>query len=191
MPALPPFSRILVAGCLEREKGKQMKLVLERAAVVAGLVLLLLFFSAERAQSATLLSIPLQKGKRTLTREEGEEIAAAAREHRKSINRTLDCSHLTHQVFAFAGFAYDYAPSDMIFRGMRGFKRVKKPQAGDVVAWRGHVGVVVDPKGKTFYSWHSDGASDRNYDSRYWRGRGEMRFYRYVVPRKVSLASAE
>ena len=122
-----------------------------------------------------------QKSSRALTPEEGALIIAAASRHQKIARPTLDCSHLTHQVFANAGFAYDYAPSDTIFRGMRGFKRVKKPRPGDVVAWRGHVGVVIDTEEKTFYSWHSDGASVRNYDSRYWRSRGEMRFYRYLV----------
>ena len=163
-----------------------MKQVIGRAAAVTGIVFFLLLFSAESAQSA---APPLQQGNRTLTRKEGEAIAVAARRHRKTINRALDCSHLTHQVFAFAGYAYDYAPSDMIFRGMRGFKRVKKPQAGDLVAWRGHVGIIVDPEGKTFYSWHSDGASVRNYDSRYWRSRGEMRFYRYVLNQRQTLAA--
>ena len=118
---------------------------------------------------------------RTLTAEESERIAVAARRHQRKIRGTLDCSHLTHQVFADAGFTYAYAPSNTIFRGMRGFKRVKKPRSGDIVVWRGHVGIVIDPAEKTFYSWHSDGASMRNYDSRYWRHRGEMRFFRYLV----------
>ena len=167
-------------------KGELVKQAIGRAAVVTGLVLLMVFLSAGSAQSA---APPPQKGKRTLTRQEGAAIVAAARRHRKTVNRTLDCSHLTHQVFAFAGFAYDYAPSDMIFRGMRGFKRVKKPRAGDLVAWRGHVGIVVDPEENSFYSWHSDGASVRDYDSRYWRSRGEMRFYRYALDQRQTLAA--
>lgn len=138
------------------------------------------------ANAATTVTVAEQDKKssrtaRTLTAEEGAKIATAARRHRRSVRGTLDCSHLTHQVFANAGFAYVYAPSNTIFRGMHGFKRVKKPRSGDVIVWRGHVGVVIDTEAKTFYSWHSDGASVRNYDSRYWRSRGEMRFYRYLV----------
>lgn len=122
-------------------------------------------------------------GQRLLNSQEGRAIVAAARKHRKTITRTLDCSHLAHEVFALAGFGYDYSPSDTIFRGMRGFQRVKKPQPGDLVVWRGHVGIVVDPEERSFYSWRTVGPAMVRWDSRYWRSRGERRFYRRQKPK--------
>ena len=126
---------------------------------------------------------PAGDGQRLLNSQEGRAIVAAAKEHRREIQGTLDCSHLVHQVYAFAGFNYDYSPSDTIFRGLRGFKRVKKPQPGDLVVWHGHVGIVVDPEERSFYSWRSVGPDMARWDSRYWRSRGKMRFYRRQKPK--------
>lgn len=130
------------------------------------------------------------KASRTLSSKEGRAVVEAARKHRKKIQGTLDCSFLVHAVYRSAGHSYPYAPSVTIFRGIPEFRRVKKPQPGDLVVWRGHVGIVIDPAERTFYSWLSDGPGDARYDSRYWREHGPMRFYRYVQGERKTLASA-
>jgi hypothetical protein len=61
------------------------------------------------------------------------------------------------------------------------FRRVADPLPGDLVVWRGHVGIVVDPDEHTFLSQLRTGVKISQYDSRYWKRRGHPRFYRYVL----------
>ena len=150
----------------------------------AGLAAILVVVAGLTTGSGLLgATAPAGDGQRLLNSKEGRAIVAAAKEHRRKIQGTLDCSHLVYEVFTFAGFGYDYSPSDTIFRGMRGFQRVKKPQPGDLIVWRGHVGIVVDSEERSFYSWRSVGPEMAQWDSRYWRRRGEVRFYRRQKPR--------
>jgi len=93
----------------------------------------------------------------------------------------LDCSHLVHDIYARAGFPYDYATSRDLYDGVDAFRRVADPLPGDLVVWRGHVGIVVDPDEHTFLSQLRTGVKISQYDSRYWRRRGHPRFYRYVL----------
>jgi hypothetical protein len=58
---------------------------------------------------------------------------------------------------------------------------VRAPQAGDLVVWRGHVGIVIDPKEHSFFSSVRSGPDTQFYDSPYWRSRGIARFFRYVI----------
>src|SRR5436309_2425756 len=60
--------------------------------------------------------------------------------------KALDCSHLVHYLYTRAGFPYPYAPSRALYSGVGGFRRVPQPRAGDLIAWRGHVGIVVNPQ---------------------------------------------
>src|SRR6202007_3439357 len=80
-----------------------------------------------------------------------------------------------------AGFAYDYVRSRELYIGSANFTRVRKPQAGDLVVWRGHVGIVIDPKEHSFFSFVRSGPDTQFYDSPYWRSRGIARFFRYVT----------
>ena len=91
-----------------------------------------------------------------------------------------DCSHLVHAIYQRAGFPYDYAPSDDLYDGVEGFQRVSHPQAADLVVWHGHVGIVTRPSQHLFFSFLSEGPAIDDYQSRYWRGRGRPRFYRYL-----------
>jgi hypothetical protein len=107
-------------------------------------------------------------------------IVNTAREYRDRKGRNADCSHLVHEIYGRAGFAYPYANSFKLYAGVESFRRVKTPQAGDLIVWRGHVGIVVNPVQHSFYSSHDSGPGIDFYDSRYWLGRGPARLYRYT-----------
>jgi hypothetical protein len=65
---------------------------------------------------------------------------------------------------------------------MDGFKRVAHPKPGDLIVWRGHVGIVVDPDETTFLSALRSGVKVSSYQSHYWKRRGKPRFLRYFGP---------
>lgn len=96
----------------------------------------------------------------------------------------LDCSHFVQYLYEQAGLYYGYAPSRALYDGMEGFKRVLHPRAGDLIVWRGHVGIVVDPAETTFLSSLRSGVKTSSYQSNYWKRRGKPRFLRYVSPRE-------
>lgn len=100
-----------------------------------------------------------------------------------------DCSHLVHEAFNGAGLQYPYATSNQIYDGVPQFRRISHPQAGDLIVWRGHVGVVTDPKQHRFYSSTESGPRTDDYESDYWRGRGVPRFYRYIVSDESQLVA--
>src|ERR1051325_7210673 len=85
-------------------------------------------------------------GPRAVTKTEGRNILAAISTVDADSDAETDCSHLVHDVYERAGFAYDYASSRELYMGSTNFTRVKTPQAGDLVVWRGHVGIVIDAK---------------------------------------------
>jgi len=94
----------------------------------------------------------------------------------------LDCSHFVQYLYEQAGLYYGYAPSRTLYDGMQGFKRVAHPKPGDLIVWRGHVGIVVDPEETTFLSALRSGVKVSSYQSHYWQRRGKPRFLRYVGP---------
>jgi hypothetical protein len=118
---------------------------------------------------------------RLLTREQGLIVVRAASLHRREITNKPDCSHLVHQIYEFAGFPYPYASSLDLYDGVESFRRVNVPHAGDLIVWRGHVGVVTDPKRHAFFSSVRSGLRSEYYDQPYWRARGRPRFYRYLL----------
>jgi len=122
-----------------------------------------------------------EMGPRLASPQEGEAIVQAAWVLRRGLLPKPDCSHFVHAVYRQAGFPYEYAASRAIFAGVEDFRRVAKPQSGDVIVWRGHIGIVIDPKEHSFYSSTSSGFAIESYQSRYWIGRGIRRFYRFVV----------
>lgn len=92
----------------------------------------------------------------------------------------MDCSHLVHYLYSRSGLDYVYADSVTLYEGVAKFRRVTRPQEGDVIVWRGHVGIVVDPDQHSFVSALRTGVKVSSYESQYWKRRGIPRFYRYV-----------
>src|SRR5215472_730275 len=125
-------------------------------------------------------------GPRPISRTEGRKILAAIPPtiDVKSESET-DCSHLVHDIYEKAGFPYGYVSSRELYIGSTNFTRVHVPQAGDLVVWRGHVGIVIDPQEHSFFSVVSSGPDTQFYDSPYWLSRGIARFFRYVTDKPV------
>ena len=115
----------------------------------------------------------------TLNEDDRLSLLAAALDARVR-HSERDCSHLVHAIYQQAGFPYSYAPSSKIYAGIEGFQRIKQPQPGDLVVWRGHVGIVIKPSQHIFFSFMRSGTGTDDYETAYWRGRGRPRFYRYV-----------
>ena len=145
-----------------------------------GLALLLAGKNAMGANDKALRATVEQPRGRTLTSAEGAALVDVALDNSEA-RRAPDCSHLVYQLLTAAGLAYPYAPSFAIFRGIPQFRRVTTPQAGDLVVWPGHVGLVIDPEQHTFFSRTGSGPRTVAYDSDYWRHRGRPRFYRYII----------
>ena len=124
---------------------------------------------------------------RPITLREGETIVNAAWKRERQTNRRPDCSHLVHEVYSLAGYPYPYADSFELYAGMHSFVRITKPQPGDLVVWRGHVGIVVDPGDRSFYSSVTSGLRTEFYDAPQWRARGLARFYRYAAATRGNL----
>lgn len=124
-------------------------------------------------------------GPRTLAKAEARKILAAIPAVDADAQSETDCSHLVHDIYEQAGFAYGYATSRELYAGNAKFTPVRAPQAGDLVVWPGHVGIVVDPKQHSFFSFVRSGADTQFYDSPYWRARGTARFFRYVVGERI------
>lgn len=116
---------------------------------------------------------------RLLTDEDRLSLIAAALDSRIR-SAEPDCSHLVHAIYKQAGLAYTYVPSSDLYSGVDGFQRVAKPEPGDLVVWRGHVGIVIKPSEHLFFSVLSSGAGIDDYTTKYWKHRGKLRFYRYV-----------
>ena len=119
---------------------------------------------------------------RLITRDEGLAIVDAISDHHRSLRGKRakpDCSHLVNDIYDLAGFPFPYAKSADLYRGHASFVRVSAPQPGDLIVWRGHVGLVLDPRQHFFYSSLRFGLETEDYTSAYWRRRGTPRFYRY------------
>ena len=128
---------------------------------------------------------------RLVSAEQGRKIAAAALEGDEPLSGAQDCSHLVHQIYSVAGYEYPYASSFDLYAGNGNFRRVKHAQAGDLITWPGHVGIVLDPKQHSFYSLVRSGLQSEDYLSPYWRSRGRPRFYRYVVGARSDMETAK
>jgi hypothetical protein len=124
-------------------------------------------------------------GLRPMATTEGRQILATIPMVDAESESETDCSHLVHDVYEQAGFPYDYVSSRELYIGSTNFTRVRAPQAGDLVVWRGHVGIVIDPKEHSFFSSVRSGPDTQFYDSPYWRSRGIARFFRYVTEKPL------
>jgi len=112
---------------------------------------------------------------------EGTELARMALQYRPDDGVKPDCSHLVNQIYREAGLNFRFASSSEIYAGIDPFQRVRHPQPGDLIVWRGHVGIVVNPREHSFYSSLRSGLNTDYYDADYWTRRGTPRFYRYRV----------
>jgi hypothetical protein len=151
--------------------------------VGAGLLFVYLIgrLPAEAQITAAVRASGSDSASRLLNAREGRSIADAAREQNELTEGTLDCSHVVHQIYFDAGFEYPYASSFDIYAGNESFQRVRTPQAGDLIVWPGHLGIVLDPADHSFYSLVSTGLEAQNYEGHYWKSRGRPRFYRYRI----------
>jgi cell wall-associated NlpC family hydrolase len=102
----------------------------------------------------------------TLTKQDGLSIVSVARDSHLRRRSGNDCSHLVHTIYERAGFLYPYADSSDLYRGTSYFLRVKHPQPADLVVWPGHVGIIVSPAHRTFFSALSHGPGTTEYNAR-------------------------
>src|SRR5882762_9792170 len=128
-------------------------------------------------------------GVRLLNPDEGLTLVNTAWEQREQVRSKPDCSHLVHQIYELSGFPYPYVSSFDLYEGIDNFRRVSTPHPGDLVVWRGHVGIVIDGVDHSFYSSVRSGLRTEYYDGPYWRTLGRPRFYRYVVARSADFTA--
>src|SRR5690348_9347770 len=142
--------------------------------------------SNQNAQAARPPAIP--PGFRLLSLKEGRAMAQGIAWADDEEGLAPDCSHLVHTLYQQAGYPYPYASSLDLYRGTGPFLRVRYPHPGDLVVWRGHVGIIMNPREHSFFSTTSSGARIENYRSAYWRTRGYPHFFRYLTksPLKAS-----
>ena len=133
-----------------------------------------------RADHRTIRESSGAIGPRLVSSDQGLAIIGAALESRRPADANADCSNLVHAIYERAGFTYPYSNSSELFRGIKEFGRVFHPQPGDLVVWRGHVGIVISPVQHSFFSAMRSGRGVEFYDSRYWLARGQPRFFRYL-----------
>jgi len=115
-----------------------------------------------------------------LSPDDGLDILGAALDTRYRHTGGRDCSHLVHALYERAGFPYPYSNSRELYAGIGQFQAVAQPQPGDLIVWRGHVGIVVSPAKHSFFSALRSGRGVERYDSPYWSRRGRPRFFRYI-----------
>jgi hypothetical protein len=116
-----------------------------------------------------------------LSPDQGEALAEFALQSEKRIRSKPDCSHLVHLLYARAGLIYPYEDSRVLYGGISDFQRVKTPQAGDLVVWLGHVGIVLSREEKSFISSVRSGILTESWMAPHWVRRGHPRFYRYRI----------
>lgn len=90
-------------------------------------------------------------------------------------NGRIDCSGFVVRVYAHifphAGLN-PYVLDSAALRVSSFFRDVTAPEAGDLICWNGHVGIVTDPAQKKFIgSQSSTGVAVASYGTGYWAGR--------------------
>ncbi len=81
----------------------------------------------------------------------------------------MDCSHFVHHVYRQSGISYPYTTTHGDWK-KAGFVHTQNPQRGDLILWKGHVGIVVDPERKIFIgAQKSTGVAEASYAAgKYW-----------------------
>src|ERR1700722_13829894 len=155
------------------------------AVLVCGLALSLEGAAADPSRNSGSASTAVRPGSsgsfepqpdRTLSRNDRLSVIAAAMDPKVRQHSVHDCSHLVHAIYEKAGFRYTYASSTDLYLGVEGFQRVPQPQPGDLVVWRGHVGIVIRPSQHIFFSLMTSGPGIADYGSQYGTSRGRARF---------------
>jgi cell wall-associated NlpC family hydrolase len=119
------------------------------------------------------------RGAKLLPATAGQALVDIAVGDAADLSTKPDCSHFVHLVYSDAGLDYAYQDSHELYRGVPEFVQVKKPQPGDLIVWRGHVGMVVSRHEKTFFSSVNSGILTESWTAPHWLARGRPRFYRY------------
>jgi len=149
-----------------------------------------IFSAAQQSKTAPTAATVKTPPVPLLDAEDGLAVLASALDFRNQASEKADCSHLVHDIYERAGFSYEYVTSSDLYTGTGEFRRVTRPQPGDLIAWPGHVGIVVSPARHTFYSSLNSGLGVESYDSDYWKRRGRPHFLRYVKEPATAVASA-
>ena len=113
--------------------------------------------------------------------EQGQALAEFALQAGPRVRPKPDCSHLVHLLYERAGLVYSYEGSRVLYRGVADFERVKTPQPGDLVVWRGHVGIVLSPEDTTFLSSVRSGIITESWKAAHWVRHGRPHFFRYRI----------
>jgi len=111
---------------------------------------------------------------------EGNSQKWKGRKHTDIDPNGIDCSHYVHEVYRDSGHPYEYKQTSH-FSSSKSFIKVDNPRPGDVVLWKGHMGIVVDPEEGAFIGAQSStGVAESNYLKGYWKdARVRIGFYRY------------
>lgn len=91
----------------------------------------------------------------------------------------MDCSEFVLQSYRQAGYVeFRYSSTALMSSGL---KAVKTPEAGDIVYWPGHVGIVTDPITGDFVHAAStkSGLRSDNDLRGYWSMHGKAKFLQY------------
>ena len=102
----------------------------------------------------------------------------------------IDCSHFIYQVFnsarqslAMSGPApqlIEYRSTSAI-EASKLFFSINIPEAGDLVLWDGHVGIITNPQTGIFIGAQtSTGVAEASYTSGYWAKKSGKRFLRFI-----------
>lgn len=172
-----------------RFRGERATLLLVLCAVIPGASSAQQNSESSQADHRTIRKSSEAIGPWLLNPDEGLAIIGAALESRHT-DSSADCSNLVHTIYERAGFSYSYANSSELYGGIKAFRQVIHPQPGDLVVWRGHVGIVISPVQHSFFSAMRSGRGLEFYDSPYWAARGRPRFFRYLRATRPTLLSA-
>jgi len=104
------------------------------------------------------------------------EIATIARNFESEVGHEILYSEMVCNQFVVAVLRKSVDPSFPMIRAddfphSPHFMKVDLPQAGDLIHWPGHIGIVLDPdKGEFIGSQTSTGVAISNFKSGYWNG---------------------
>jgi cell wall-associated NlpC family hydrolase len=95
----------------------------------------------------------------------------------------IDCSHFVWEVLKAAGHpGAPYTATGGVAGSAVYSPASAPPQAGDIILFDGHMGIVVDPTAETFVGAQSKGVESASYAKGSYWGNRQHSFYRYVGP---------
>ena len=104
------------------------------------------------------------------------EIAQYARDYERMMGREISYGEMVCNQFVLAVLRATVAPTikNILaddFANSAFFQKVDSPQAGDLIHWPGHIGIVLDPDHGIFIgSQTSTGVAEANYKNGWWSG---------------------